>query len=95
MSKNEKFLKVELNANKTSEDEKNRNRTHHTSFFEKLYGNLEKSSHEEKSESESLIKSITGDAIIRSPSESSGSLSSDINVERLIIHKLDIFVIKC
>lgn len=96
MSIKEKFLNVELNANKTSENEKNHNRTHHTSFFEKLYGNLEKSSdHEEKLESENLIKSISRNAIIRSPSESSGSSSSDINVERLIIHKLNNSVIKC
>jgi hypothetical protein len=77
---------IELNASKTEENEKNQNRTHHTSFFEKLYGNLEKSSdQEEKLNSEILLKSISRDVKIRSPSESSGSSSSDINVERFNI----------
>lgn len=77
---------VESNASKTQENEKNHNRTHHTSFFEKLYGNLEKSGdHEEKLDSDDLLKTVSRDVIIHSPSESSGSSSSDINVERLII----------
>lgn len=76
---------VESNSNKTQENEKN-HRTHHTSFFEKLYGNLEKSGdQEEKLDSEDLLKTVSRDVIIHSPSESSGSSSSDINVDRLII----------
>ncbi|XP_070490980.1 homeobox protein rough [Chironomus tepperi] len=77
---------VQVNS---QENEKSHSRTHHTSFFEKLYGNLEKSSdHEEKLESESLINR---DAI-HSPSESSGSSSSDINVERPSIKAPNNFV---
>ena len=79
---------IQLNANKTQENEKNHNRTHHTSFFEKLYGNLEKTSDQEKKlGSENILKSVSRDVIIHSPSESSGSSSSDINIERLIIRK--------
>ncbi|CAG9810005.1 unnamed protein product [Chironomus riparius] len=82
MSKKEKDC-IQLNANKTEENEKIHNRTHHTSFFEKLYGNLEKTSDQEKKiRSENLLQPVSRNKIIHSPSESSGSSSSDINIER-------------
>lgn len=72
--------------NKTDTNDKNNHRTHHTRFFEKLYGNLEKSSNEIKPQ-ENInypLKINVNHDIINSPSESSGSSSSDINVTRCI-----------
>lgn len=67
-----------LNSNKMDISDKVNHRTHHTRFFEKLYGNLEKSS-EVKKDEVSLVNQH--DVInnqresLTSPSESSGSSS--------------------
>lgn len=66
------------NGNKKEDNNKTNNRTHHTRFFEKLYGNLEHSS-------ETKIIPQTDRKIINSPSESSGSSSSDNNLTRWIV----------
>lgn len=66
-------------------------RTHHTRFFEKLYGNLEKSceAKEEKSNEEINLKIPVESCrpeVINSPSESSGSsteiFSNDVHNAR-------------
>lgn len=67
--------------------DKTNNRTHHTRFFEKLYGNLEKSC--EKKDESKILKNLhpqDRQERLNSPSESSGSsseiFSSEINVPR-------------
>lgn len=79
-----------LNKDKMDISDKTSHRTHHTRFFEKLYGNLEKScdkKSEESSEIQSYPQSDEGRReILNSPSESSGSSSeiyvNDFNVQR-------------
>jgi hypothetical protein len=83
-----------LNSNIMESSDKVCHRTHHTRFFEKLYGNLEKSS-DKKDEIEenkcNYSMSIEREVVSRrevlnSPSESSGSSSeiyqNDLNVSR-------------
>lgn len=77
-------------SNKMEISDKASNRTHHTRFFEKLYGNLEKSN-DEKQEVK-VINALHSHGEIgppkplNSPSESSGSsseiFSSEISVSR-------------
>lgn len=62
-------------SNKMESSDKGNNRTHHTRFFEKLYGNLEKSD-VEKEENKILSQpetEIGRQETLNSPSESSGS----------------------
>lgn len=72
-----------MNSNKMEIIDKVNHRTHHTRFFEKLYGNLESSS-EKKEEAEltlsndsSMILSseVRRPELLHSPSDSSGSSS--------------------
>lgn len=68
-----------LNSNKMEINDKINNRTHHTRFFEKLYGNLESSSENVKeiqlvNHSHSLLE-VGRSETLNSPSESSGSSS--------------------
>lgn len=84
-------MQCNLNSNIMESSDKVNHRTHHTRFFEKLYGNLEKSS-DKKDESEvnfsiNIEKEIVNrQEILNSPSESSGSSSevyqNDLNVSR-------------
>jgi hypothetical protein len=70
-----------LNSNKMEISDKVNHRTHHTRFFEKLYGNLEKSSDEKKDEvtiinhhdALSVQTEIGRREALTSPSNSSGS----------------------
>lgn len=62
-------------------------RTHHTRFFEKLYGNLEKSS-DKKEENDVKVQSYQTNLpieirqdVLNSPSESSGSSSEIFGTE--------------
>lgn len=75
--------------------DKTNHRTHHTRFFEKLYGNLEKSSSDDKKEEVECCNSyqvpseVQRREILNSPSESSGSSTemfsiNDSNVARWI-----------
>lgn len=83
-----------IHSNIMESSDKINNRTHHTRFFEKLYGNLEKSS-DKSVENEvnkcsyaiSLEKEVVNrQEVLISPSESSGSSSeiyqNDLNVSR-------------
>jgi hypothetical protein len=74
--------------NQSEASEKSHNRTHHTRFFEKLYGNLEQSSNSEENVKNSKldfpINECSSRDIVHSPSESSGSSCSDINITRFI-----------
>ena len=85
-----------IHGNIMESSDKINNRTHHTRFFEKLYGNLEKSS-EKSVENEvnnrsyaiSLEKEIVNrQEILNSPSESSGS-SSEIYQNDLSASRCD------
>jgi len=62
------------------------NRTHHTRFFEKLYGNLDKSENEKIAE-KLTVESVKSDIAI-SPSESSASSSemygNELNASRCV-----------
>jgi hypothetical protein len=69
-----------MSSNKVDSSDKANHRTHHTRFFEKLYGNLEKSSDakdEEKDKSYGFSLNLPNDVArqqnLNSPSESSGS----------------------
>lgn len=90
---NSSCIKVDENANseKVESNEKINNRTHHTRFFEKLYGNLETTNCEKEFESKNINHNNNNDSnveykfcankiAINSPSESSSS--SDVNVTR-------------
>lgn len=68
-------------------------RTHHTRFFEKLYGNLESSSDKTKSDECLRIQSYPQNdegkrETLNSPSESSGS-SSEIYVNDLTVQRCE------
>lgn len=80
-------------SNKMEISDKGNNRTHHTRFFEKLYGNLEKSNvekHEVKIlENPHSQVEIGRQGLLNSPSESSGSsseiFSSEVSASRCVI----------
>lgn len=86
-----------INSNKMDISDKVNHRTHHTRFFEKLYGNLEKSSDENKeavnlshqNQSLSLGTEFGRQETLNSPSESSGSSSeiytTDLNGSRCVL----------
>lgn len=83
-----------LNSNKMDVSDKASHRTHHTRFFEKLYGNLESSS-DKKSEELSRIPIYPRSdevrrEILNSPSESSGS-SSEIYVNDSSVQRCDLW----
>lgn len=67
-------------SNKMEISDKGNNRTHHTRFFEKLYGNLEKSSDEKQGEKllSSQVEIGMQEKSLNSPSESSGSSSAEM-----------------
>lgn len=75
---------VNKNNEKSEENSKSNNRTHHTRFFEKLYGNLEKSS-ENKTQSilEKSFKSKSRESV-HSPCESSVGSINDLSISRWI-----------
>lgn len=85
--KNEDTMKVD-------ESNKNQNRTHHTRFFEKLYGNLDKSSDTKTTTEKIAVNAIKSRELAHSPCESSESSSNEINLTRWIddlgIEKLSI-----
>jgi hypothetical protein len=73
-----------LNSNRMDISDKASHRTHHTRFFEKLYGNLEKSS-EKRVECSLIDESLTTDLgrreTLTSPSNSSGSSLENFSSE--------------
>lgn len=82
------------------------NRTHHTRFFEKLYGNLEKSSSDDKKDDIEIYNNypvnpceVDRRKILNSPSESSASSSeifsiNDSSLARCVLKYLKSFVYK-
>ena len=94
-----KKMQENMHSNIMETSDKINNRTHHTRFFEKLYGNLEKSS-DKSVENEvnkcsyamSLEKEVVNrQEVLNSPSESSGSSSeiyqNDLGVSRCDLQK--------
>jgi hypothetical protein len=74
------YVDVESCSDKMSDDNnKIHSRTHHTRFFEKLYGNLDKESSEDVK-----TQSVEYPSDNQVESESNASSSSDINVTRCL-----------
>ena len=79
---------IKMNSSEMEISDKTTNRTHHTRFFEKLYGNLEKSSDVKEDESLKVINSnfqlnmpseVITHGVLNSPSGSSGSSSENFH----------------
>jgi hypothetical protein len=89
-------MQVNFTSNKMDSSDKVNHRTHHTRFFEKLYGNLEKSDSkkEELEESKCIYsldvqsEALNRQEILNSPSESSGS-SSEIYQNEMSVSRCD------